>query len=98
MIDQNVREYSRLLTGEGNCSDVRPRFKGTPATTRAAFNAPEPEKRRLNLPLNILLRELPGSSSSGRGRFALGGGFGSMDGPGFDGEAGELSVGPEVGR
>jgi hypothetical protein len=63
-----------------------------------AFNATESEKRRLNLPLNILLRELQDSGSSGRGRFALGGGFGSFDGPGSDGDseagAGRLFVGP----
>jgi hypothetical protein len=65
----------------------------------AAFNPPETEKRRLNLPLGILLKKLPGSCSSGRGRFALGGGFSSVDGPGFDDEAGGgwLSVGPGVG-
>jgi hypothetical protein len=55
--------------------------------------------RRLNLPFNILLRGLPNSGSSGRGRFALGGGLGSVDDPGFDDEAGGgwSSVGPEVG-
>jgi hypothetical protein len=38
-------------------------------------------------------------SSSGGGRLALGGGFRSFDGPGFDDEAGGgwLSVGPGVG-
>jgi hypothetical protein len=63
-----------------------------------AFNAPEPEKRRLNFPFNILVRELPSSSSSGRGRFALDGGFDSVDGPGFHAEAGrgELFVGSRV--
>jgi hypothetical protein len=56
----------------------------------AAFNAPEPEKRRLNLPLplTILRRKLSASFSSGRGRFALGGGF--LDGPGFDDWSDEL--------
>ena len=56
----------------------------------AEFNAPEPKKRRLNLPLSILLRVFQDSSSepSGRGRFPLGGGFRSVDGSGFDSEAG----------
>jgi hypothetical protein len=84
----------------GSCSDVRPRVKGTPQVLLRRIRAPEPERRRLKLPLNILLRELAESSSpSGRGRFAVGGGFGSVDGPGFDVEAGGgwLSVGPGVG-
>ena len=51
---------------------------------RIQCTAPEPEKRRLNLPLGILLRKLPNSCSSGGGRFALGGGFRPVDGPGFD--------------
>jgi len=42
----------------------------------------------LSFPLSILLREPQVSGSSGRGRFAPGGGFGSVDGPGFDGEVG----------
>jgi hypothetical protein len=63
----------------------------------AAFNAPEPEKRGLNLPLTILVRK-PQGSSSGRGRFALGGGFGCADDPEFDDEAGGgwLSADPGV--
>ena len=66
--------------------------------SRIQCTAPEPEKRRLNLPLGILLRKLPESCSSGGGRFALGGGFGSVDGPGFEDEGGGgwLSVGPGV--
>jgi hypothetical protein len=46
--------------------------------------------RRLSLPLNIFLRKfLQVSGSPGRGRLALGGGFRSVDGPGFDGEVGK---------
>ena len=87
---------SDTRTGERVCSDVR--LSQYPAGP-AAFNAAEPEKRGLNFPFNILVRELPSSSSSGRGRFALGEGFGSVDGPGFDAEAGRggLSVGFGVG-
>ena len=54
----------------------------------AAFNAPELEMRRLNLPLGILLRRLSTSLSSGRGRFALDGGFRPVDGPGLAGGGG----------
>ena len=92
-------DCSHLLTEGGDVVTYALELNVPLKLPRATFNAPEPEKRRLILPLNILLTELQGSCSSGRGRFALGGGFRSVDGPGFDGEGGRgwLSVDAGVG-
>ena len=82
MIDQNIDR------GREDTATYALELKVPCKSPGSTFNAPEPEKRRLNLPLNNLLTEPKVSCSSGRGRFALAGGFPSVDGPGFDGEAG----------
>ncbi len=61
--------------------------KGSHDSPYSAFNEPGPEKWRLNLPFSISPREPQISCSSGCSGSALGGGFGSIDGPGFDGKA-----------